>query len=244
MNDETFEQLEGATTASEAWTILSTNYKGDDMIKRVRLQTLRRQYKLLQMETIETIDVYINKVLALTNQMKTNGETHSEQAKVEKILRSLTPRFEHVIAAIEEANEISKMTVRLLSDPYEHMSSEWMTIILKNQLNWLYKHKPQLVAPIINMVLIVVKVVVARIMEALSKTTLVPITIQVQITLGAGNVIAEDDKTFIINQILSVIIAINATIMQMSAYQKVIIMLSIVLKKIVITNKMKMIIRY
>jgi len=35
----------------------------------------------------------------------------SEQTKVEKILRSLTPRFEHV-AAIEEANDISKMTVR------------------------------------------------------------------------------------------------------------------------------------
>ena len=50
--------------------------------------------KLLQMETTETIDVYINKVIALTNQMKTNGETHSEQTKVEKILRSLTPRFD------------------------------------------------------------------------------------------------------------------------------------------------------
>jgi len=47
MNDEMFEQIEGATTVSEAWTILSTNYKGDDKIKRVRLQTLRRQYKLL-----------------------------------------------------------------------------------------------------------------------------------------------------------------------------------------------------
>ena len=107
MNDETFEQIEGATTASDAWTILSTNYKGDDKIKRVRLQTLRRQYELLQMETTETIDVYINKVIALTNQMNTNGETHSEQTKVEKILRSLTPRFEHVVAAIEEANDIS-----------------------------------------------------------------------------------------------------------------------------------------
>jgi len=63
----------------------------------VRLQTLRRQYELLQMETTKNGDVYINKVLALTNQMKTNGETHSEQTKVEKILRSLTPRFEHVI---------------------------------------------------------------------------------------------------------------------------------------------------
>ena len=71
MNDETFKQIEGASTASEAWTILSTNYKGDDKIKRMRLQTLRRQYELLQMETTETIDVYINKVLALTNKMKT-----------------------------------------------------------------------------------------------------------------------------------------------------------------------------
>ena len=48
MNDETFEQIEGATTASEAWPILSTNYKGDDKIKSVRLQTRRRQYELLQ----------------------------------------------------------------------------------------------------------------------------------------------------------------------------------------------------
>ncbi|XP_068466675.1 uncharacterized protein [Phaseolus vulgaris] len=28
MNEEKFEHIEGATTASEAWTILSTNYKG------------------------------------------------------------------------------------------------------------------------------------------------------------------------------------------------------------------------
>jgi len=47
--------------------------------------------------------------------MKINGETHSEQAKVEKILRSLTPIFEHVDAVIKEANEISKMTIMLLS---------------------------------------------------------------------------------------------------------------------------------
>jgi len=55
-----------------------------------------------------------------------------------------------------------------------------MTIRLKNQLNRLYNHKPQLVAPIINTVVheaknggmvvaIPAKVVVARIMEALSK---------------------------------------------------------------------------
>jgi len=121
-----------------------------------------------------------------------------------------------------------------------------MTIRLKNQLNRLYRHKPQLVAPIINtvvhgdvVVVIPVKVMVARIIEALSKTTLVPITIQVQITLGA-----EDEEACIINQMRSVITATSATIMQMSADKKVIIMLPIVLKKIVITNKMKRIMQY
>jgi len=44
-----------------------------------------------------------------------DGKPHLEQAKVEKILGSLTPRFEHVVAAIEEANAISTMTIRLLS---------------------------------------------------------------------------------------------------------------------------------
>ena len=67
------------------------------------------------------------------------------------------------------------------------------------------------------------KVVVARIMEALSKTTLVPITIQVQITLGAEDVVTEDEEAWIINQMWSVITAINAAIMKMSANQKVII---------------------
>jgi len=139
-----------------------------------------------------------------------------------------------------------------------------MIIRLENQLNKLYKHKPQLVAPIINTVVheikdgdvvvaipakvvvvaIPAKVVVAKIMEALSKTTLVPITIQVQITLGAENVVAEDDEACIINQMWSVMSAINAAIMQMNADQKVIIMLPIVLKKTVITNKMKRIMHY
>ncbi|XP_068475274.1 uncharacterized protein [Phaseolus vulgaris] len=86
MKDETFEQIEGATTASEAWIILSTNYKGDEKIKR--------------METTETIDVYINKVI---------------------------PKFEHVVAVIEEAKDISKMTVRLLSGSlrvHEHQMND------------------------------------------------------------------------------------------------------------------------
>jgi len=83
---------------------------------------------------------------------------------VEKILRSLTLIFEHVVAAIEEANDISKMTVRLLFGS------------LRAHEQRLYKHNPQLVAHIINTVVheaedgdmvvaIPAKVVVVRIMQ-------------------------------------------------------------------------------
>ncbi|XP_073103300.1 uncharacterized protein [Elaeis guineensis] len=86
------------------------SYKGVDRVKKVRLQTLRRQY-----ESSETTTTYISRVLTLTNQIKIYGEEYKEQPKVEKILRSLTSRFEHIMVAIEEAHDLSSMTIEELS---------------------------------------------------------------------------------------------------------------------------------
>ena len=94
---------------------MTASFKGVDKVKKVGLQTLRRQYELIQMEASETITAYILRVLALTKQMKIYGEEYNEQAKVEKILRSLTSRFEHIVVAIEEAHDLSEMSVDELS---------------------------------------------------------------------------------------------------------------------------------
>ncbi|GKV24984.1 hypothetical protein SLEP1_g34508 [Rubroshorea leprosula] len=111
VNDEVFEKIEDAATSKQAWDTLMTTYKGAKKVKKVKLQTLRRQYELLQMESSETVATYINRVLALTNKSKVYGEEYNEQAKVEKILRTLTPNFEHIVATIEEAHDLSQMTV-------------------------------------------------------------------------------------------------------------------------------------
>ncbi|GAV76786.1 UBN2 domain-containing protein [Cephalotus follicularis] len=58
VNDEVFEKVVGATSSKLAWDILMTSFKGADRIKKVKLQTLRRQYELLQMEAFETVTEY------------------------------------------------------------------------------------------------------------------------------------------------------------------------------------------
>ncbi|GAB2278278.1 hypothetical protein Dimus_039278 [Dionaea muscipula] len=115
VNDDVFEKIATATTSKEAWDILATTFKGADKVKKVRLQILRRQYELLQMESGESVAGYVSRLLTLTNQMKTLGEECKEQTKVEKILRCLTPRFEHIVVAIEEAHDIAEMTVEEVS---------------------------------------------------------------------------------------------------------------------------------
>nr|KYP50125.1 hypothetical protein KK1_028109 [Cajanus cajan] len=55
VDEANFEKIALAKTAKEAWDILAQSYAGVERLKTVRLQTLRRQYKLLQMGNQETI---------------------------------------------------------------------------------------------------------------------------------------------------------------------------------------------
>ena len=49
--------------------------------------------------------------MAIVSQMRTYGEKISDETIVSKVLRSLTPKFDHVVAAIEEAKNLSILSV-------------------------------------------------------------------------------------------------------------------------------------
>ncbi|CAM8957007.1 unnamed protein product [Rhodiola kirilowii] len=121
MEETIFEKISEAETSHKAWTILKNAYKGDERVMRMRLQTLRGDFESLRMTDSESVSTYCERVQAVVNNLRVNGEALEEQRVVEKVLRSLPVKFEHVVAAIEEGNDTSKMSIdRLMSSLGSH----------------------------------------------------------------------------------------------------------------------------
>jgi len=119
VDDAHFEKIAAAKSSQEAWQILEKCNKGAEQLKKVRLQTLRRQYELMQMESHERIAQFFNRIISHTNAMKACGEKISDQSMVEKILRTLTPNFDHIVVAIEESKKIEDLKVEDLQGSLE-----------------------------------------------------------------------------------------------------------------------------
>ena len=73
----------------------------------VKLQTLRREFEILFMKSNESVQDFLSRVTEIVSQMKSYGEHLPDHIIVAKVLRSLTPKFDHVVAAIEESKDLS-----------------------------------------------------------------------------------------------------------------------------------------
>ncbi|XP_069148053.1 uncharacterized protein [Solanum lycopersicum] len=134
VHDTIFSRIAAATTSSQAWKILKKKFQGSTKVITVKLQTYRRDFETLSMKSNEFVQAYLSKVSYLVNQMKSYGEDISEVIVVAKILRSLTPKFKHIVVAIEESHDLVDYTFdelmcslqaheeRLLSGCSNHMS--------------------------------------------------------------------------------------------------------------------------
>ncbi|XP_019465355.1 PREDICTED: uncharacterized protein LOC109363549 [Lupinus angustifolius] len=114
-----FEKISAATSSKEAWEILNKCYSGGVKVKKVRLQMMRRQYELLQMEDQESIEDYFTRIRTLINVMKGCGEKIPEQSIVEKILKTLSAKFDHVVVAIEESKDLENLKIDELQGSLE-----------------------------------------------------------------------------------------------------------------------------
>ena len=98
-------------TSKEIWDSMRRKYQGATRVKHSQLQAVRRDFEILQMQKGETVNDYIGKVMSLASKMRMHGDSITDVAVVENILRSLTPKFDYIICSIEGANNVEEMQI-------------------------------------------------------------------------------------------------------------------------------------
>ncbi|KAD6454911.1 hypothetical protein E3N88_09617 [Mikania micrantha] len=110
VHDEVFSRIAAATSSREAWTLLETEFQGDSKVKMVKLQGLRREFETLQMKDGEAVGDFLSRVMKIVNQKRAYGELVPDQKIVEKVLRSLPVKWDHVVTAIEESKDLTQLS--------------------------------------------------------------------------------------------------------------------------------------
>ncbi|GAU40904.1 hypothetical protein TSUD_297090 [Trifolium subterraneum] len=98
-------------TAKDIWDAMRTKYQGSTRVKRAQLQALRKDFEVLAMGDSETIDEYFARTMAIANKMTSYGERVTQVTIVEKILRSLTAKFNFVVCSIKQSNDVTTLSI-------------------------------------------------------------------------------------------------------------------------------------
>nr|GMC85858.1 Retrovirus-related Pol polyprotein from transposon TNT 1-94 [Ipomoea batatas] len=108
-------------SSKNIWDSMKKKFKGNTKAKRLQLQALRSEYETLRMKEGEKASEFVSRVMALVSKLQSNGDQIDEASIVEKILWSMTPKYNFVVCAIEEGNDTSKMTLdELESSLFSH----------------------------------------------------------------------------------------------------------------------------
>ncbi|XP_019438895.1 PREDICTED: uncharacterized protein LOC109344586 [Lupinus angustifolius] len=94
---------------------------------------MRKQFELLQMEDQESISEYFTRIRGLTNLMRSCGEQVKDEGIVEKALRTLSAKFDHVVVAIEESKDLEFLTIDELQGSLEAYEQRFLERLTERQ---------------------------------------------------------------------------------------------------------------
>ncbi|MQL70035.1 hypothetical protein Taro_002345 [Colocasia esculenta] len=96
------------------WEKLRITYEGTDKVKETRIDILVTQYEKFQMQLGETVTQMFSRFTDITNGLAGLGKSYEMGDMVWKILRSLPSSWTPKVTAIEEANDLKRMSLEKL----------------------------------------------------------------------------------------------------------------------------------
>ena len=117
-------------------------YQGSTRVKRAHSQALRKEFEMLHMKAGESVNEYFARTFIIAK-MKLNGDNKGDVEVVEKILRSMTPKFDYIVCSIEESRGTTILTIdelqssllvheQHMSSPVEEKNMLWRSLMVNN----------------------------------------------------------------------------------------------------------------
>jgi transposase InsO family protein len=81
-------------------------------VQRAQRQALQKEFELLNMKAGESVTAYFARTMTVVNKMRTNGAKNlTDLTIIEKILRSMTSKFDYVVCSIEESKDLDVISI-------------------------------------------------------------------------------------------------------------------------------------
>ncbi|XP_068328040.1 uncharacterized protein [Pyrus communis] len=112
VSDTIFPRIANKEIAKGAWEVLQQEYRGDTKVRKVKLQSLRRDFEYTRMRENELLKDYFTRLFDVVNKMKTYGEDLLNERIVQKLLISLTKPYDSIVSVIEETKDIETLSVQ------------------------------------------------------------------------------------------------------------------------------------
>ncbi|XP_057252230.1 uncharacterized protein LOC130592092 [Beta vulgaris subsp. vulgaris] len=101
-------------TAKEIWETLELAYEGTSEVRRSKVDMLMSKYETFNMNRDENIRDMFTRFMTIINELKSLGKDFTNEDLVRKILRSLTGKWLPKVTAIQEAKDLTKLSMEQL----------------------------------------------------------------------------------------------------------------------------------
>ncbi|CAN6575524.1 unnamed protein product [Malus baccata var. baccata] len=112
VSNEIFPRIVNQETSKGTWDLLQEEFRDDERARSVKFQSLRRELEYMRMKENESLSAYLTRLFELINQMKSYGEILTHQREVQKVLISLSSKYDPICVVIERTSDLNTVTVQ------------------------------------------------------------------------------------------------------------------------------------